>query len=84
MQLGGEHCSLQLSRHSPLRPLVQASQYRVVQALMHELLMVSLHSSQLPVQFLSALQSADTWVLQELQEGSTASQAPLHFEVTKA
>ncbi|KAI4966725.1 hypothetical protein ZWY2020_037027 [Hordeum vulgare] len=81
--LGGEHCSLQLSRHSPARPVLQASQYRVVQALMHELLTASLHSSQLPVQFLSALQNADTWVLQELQERSTASQASLHFKVTK-
>jgi hypothetical protein len=57
--LGAEHCLLQLFPHCWLYPYLQASQYRVVQALVHELLADSLQS-QLPVQLPLALQFSTT------------------------
>jgi hypothetical protein len=83
MQLGTEHCSLQLSPHSRPRPGLQASRYRVVQALVHEFLAASLQS-QLPVQLPSSVHLSITMVLQELQELSMLSHSLLHIKRMKA
>ena len=79
MQFCAEHCFQQSSSHCWPYPRSQASQYRVVQGLVHE--SAAWLQSQLPVQVPLALHCSITEALQLSQPPPAPLQSPLHFAI---